>query len=275
MDSQVYTFWLALLALREAGSVRLFRSFVEKELELAYKHLLSEEDRDVLKIAESLGLKAISKELKVPVYRDKRDRLHYKIFSYAVSVRDFLKVSARSRESKLKLTNMPVKEGTVYLDGEMLRELVLAMFKVKMFDKLNELEAPETSAFRKLVEELRRAELIAVSGFDKHLLPNCIKEILERAGHGELSDAEIHTLLSFLKRIETPREAVVEMLMTLDMNSDLAETIALALEEVDSPGPLKCEELKKREICDCEKDLTLEYSDRKAQVSQRALEKGR
>lgn len=274
VDSQVYTFWLALLALREAGSVRLLDKLIERELELARKHLRSEDDRDVLEIAESLGLRVSSKEIRIPVFRDKRGRLYYKILSYAIPVRDFLRVSARFKEDKLKLVNMPVRDGMVYLDGETLRELVLAAFKARLIDKLKELETPETQAFRQLVTELKREEALAVSGFDESSLPTCIRELLEKARRSELSDVEVHTILSFLRRVEAPRAFVVDVLGRLGVtDSGLAEVIASALEEVDSPGPLKCEELKRRGVCGCEKDLTLEYLERRARASQIARER--
>ncbi|MEM4511686.1 MAG: hypothetical protein QXK97_00060 [Acidilobaceae archaeon] len=273
LDSQVYTFWIALLALREAGSVRLLDEFIERELELARRHLDSEEDRDVLRIAESLGLRVKPAELRVAVSRRERGELLYKVFGYAIPLRDFLRVSSKSRAGELRLVNNPVRDGVVYLDGETLRLLVSEAFRARLAEKLREIEAPESPAFRELAEKLREIEALALSGLDELSLPQCIRELATKASKESLSDLEAHTIVSFLKASGAPRDAVAVMLKKLGLADErVAETIARALEEIEAPGPLRCEELRKRGVCDCDRDLTLEYRERRSRGSGRARE---
>lgn len=259
-EDEVFSFWLLLLALKATGSIYVFDRVLDAEFDRIARFLRGEGVDNLILIAGALGIRVERRTISFPWVKERDGRVIHRTLDLAIPVADFLRYASKSKAEELRLANNFVKGGYVYLDRERLVKLLSEASRIFLVEKLKTVEIPESKAFQRLVEEVRRLEAMEATGFREELLPDCIRSIVASSKARRLSDEEIYVLLSFLSSIGAPREYVERLLVETGLaGGEEARVVAESLSRIRGYTPFKCEELRSRGICDCLEDLVREY----------------
>ncbi|MEN2999836.1 MAG: hypothetical protein ABDH61_04600 [Acidilobaceae archaeon] len=253
---EAISFWLTLMALREAGSVRLLERAIKAEAERARKLIERAELEELVSLAKAMGVEAKLEAIEFP-WAIQGGKLVKRKLNVAVRAASYLSLVAGTREARLKLVNSFLLGGWVYMDLPLFRLFLAEAVPKYILRRLREMEVPEGRVFSELVRKASAAEAKA-EGVREELFPKCILDIMAKARVSGLNEDEVFVLLSFLRAIGAPRGYLEELLGELGIAGGRERLVAKALERI-SASPYSCEELKRRGICSCSEDLVSEY----------------
>ncbi|MEM1685601.1 MAG: hypothetical protein QXO93_04595 [Acidilobaceae archaeon] len=258
-EEEVFSFWLAFLALREAKSISLLDKMIKLEVDRVKRFLEKESLDNLIFIAKRMGVKVDIVELRIP-WIIKGNKVYYRELNIAVNIADYLKYTAGTREERLKLINSFLLKGRVYMDTVLFKLFLLEAINRFILEKVKNIEPPEVPAFLKLVSNTREYEIREVRGIKEELFPNCILEIISKSRTAKISGEEAYVLLTFLNNIGAPREYIEDIIVRVGLAPrDKAKLIVGALDKLRDYTPFNCDELKARSICDCKGNLIEEY----------------
>ncbi|MCX8195589.1 MAG: hypothetical protein N3F67_00670 [Acidilobaceae archaeon] len=254
-EEEVLSFWLSLMALREAGSTRLLERALRREGERLYALLEGASLEELVGLASAMGAEVKREALEIPwaIQRGKEVRIRLEV---AISAPSYLSLVAGTREERLKLVNSFLLGGWVYMDARLLRLFLKEALPRYLLRRLRELEPPE-GRFIELVMKARALEA-REAGVREELFPKCIVDLLAKARVSVPSDEEVFVILSFLRAIGAPSAYVEELLRETGLGAGREGVIAAALARLEV-SPYSCKELKERGMCECEEDLVKEY----------------
>ncbi|MEM1777525.1 MAG: hypothetical protein QXY00_05695, partial [Acidilobaceae archaeon] len=149
-EEEVFSFWLAFLALREAKSISLLDKMIKLEVDRVKRFLEKESLDNLIFIAKRMGVKVDIVELRIP-WIIKGNKVYYRELNIAVNIADYLKYAAGTREERLKLINSFLLKGRVYMDTVLFKLFLLEAINRFILEKVKNIEPPEVPAFLKLV----------------------------------------------------------------------------------------------------------------------------
>lgn len=256
-EEEVLSYWLALIAVRAGGSVRLLQRALRHEV-TRLSEIVSKSDLDgLVGLARAMGIRCERKSIRIP-WIMKAGKVIERELEVAVKAADYIRLTAGTKEKRLKLSNSFLLGGHVYLDRAGLALLLSEAAPRIILERLRSIEPPESPAFEELVRYARSLEA-RLGGIREEAFPKCIWDILSKAKVSELDDEEVFVLLSFLSSIGAPEAFVEEVLREAGIAEAEAPIVARALLSARGFTPYKCEQLRARGICGCDEDLVKAY----------------
>lgn len=256
-EEEVFSYWLALLAARASGGVRLLQRALRREAE-RMEEIASKSDLEgLVSLARIMGVRCERRSIKIP-WLVKSGKIIERELEVAVRASDYIRLTAGTRERRLKLSNSFLLGGYVYVDKASLALLLIEATPRIILERLKEIPPPEAPRFEELVSFARALEA-RLGGITEEAFPKCISDILSKARVSELSDEEVYVLLSFLSAIGAPEGFIEKVIKEAGLAESEAPIMAKALSKVGGFTPYKCEELTARKICFCDGDLVETY----------------
>ncbi len=272
-EDEVASFYLALAAAGKASKLALSK-FIDAELERARRLMEEEEEDSLFEVAWRMGLRIERRIIRMPWLVDDAGRVMYRSLNMAVRVDDVLRATA----GVASLANMFLKDGWVYLDRGGLIELLLGAARRRLYGLVEELSGVDSEGLEELAFQVRVAveeASIDEIGFIGEAVPECIKELLEKAESRGLSEEELYVLATFLANTNAPARVLAGILASSGLAvGELANVIAeVMIVKAKEFKPYNCRELLSRGICSkCPKGGLLEGY--KANVKRMVLERG-
>ncbi|AEM39570.1 DNA primase, large subunit [Pyrolobus fumarii 1A] len=284
-EVETLAFYLGLLLVTLLNDRWAVSRYALAEAERSYQSLLHESDETIVAIAQKIGvgLEYHEKGLKQPYAVTSTGIVLYREYHYSISIFEYARVARRLvGDPKWKPTNLPVKDGRVYLDKDMavrlLKEAIMEYIErlASTFSEVKPEKLPDEliqvleEARRVLNEARPKPKVMRAGGKIRVKLPKgfvveeafppCMADIIDRARRGEhLSHHERFAIATFLLNLGVDIDRVVDVFRNLpDFNEKVARYQVEHLAGLRGSGKkyrtYSCEKMRSLGICkgECE-----------------------
>ncbi len=236
--NSVLAFHLALAVLAASGSSTLVRKFLSTLTSDAILFINNLNEYEINRIINLLKIKMKKEDMYIPWIINNNNIIPKKLI-YSINLKKYLLEIASSPDEAL--SNSYLLHGKVYFDKQGLNKFLVIIIKNKILQKINKYRTIY-SDYESVSKILSNLENKIKQKINLELLPDCVRNLIEKGSKTELSDKEIYVIISFLSNTRIDSDALSDIIFKARLADPLkAKIIARALAGIKGYTPYTCE----------------------------------